>query len=142
MFAYQAQLHDLTPNGILHIACFITLCECFLGVYPHWGLWRYLFNVKRSCGEYAIGGITISIKAKETYFDLEKLDSVQGWRKKWFYVKDQTALGQQYGLAPFDPAARAIRRPAWEHELSSSELEMVEPLIQRVAELKEEATGL
>ena len=37
LFAYQARLHDLTPNGILHIACFIMLCECFFGVYPHWG---------------------------------------------------------------------------------------------------------
>ena len=31
LFAYGVQIHDLTPNGILHIACFITLCECFLG---------------------------------------------------------------------------------------------------------------
>ena len=33
--AYGIQLHDLPPNSFLHIACFITLCECFLGVYPH-----------------------------------------------------------------------------------------------------------
>jgi hypothetical protein len=25
---------------ILHIACFITLYECFLGIEPHWALWR------------------------------------------------------------------------------------------------------
>jgi hypothetical protein len=31
LFAYGIQLHDLNPNMILHIACFITLCECFLG---------------------------------------------------------------------------------------------------------------
>ena len=60
LFVYQEQIHDLTPNGVLHIACLITLCECFLGIYPHWGLWRHLFNVKRSNAEYAIGGITIS----------------------------------------------------------------------------------
>src|ERR1043165_7559654 len=35
LYSYRLQLHDLTPNGILHIACFITLCEAFLGVYPH-----------------------------------------------------------------------------------------------------------
>ena len=38
LYAHQLQLHDLTPNGVLHIACFITLCEGFLGIYPHWGL--------------------------------------------------------------------------------------------------------
>jgi hypothetical protein len=35
LFVYGVQLHHLTPNSILHIACFITLCECFLGIDPH-----------------------------------------------------------------------------------------------------------
>jgi hypothetical protein len=35
LFAYGIQLHDLNPNTILHIVCFITLCECFLGIEPH-----------------------------------------------------------------------------------------------------------
>jgi hypothetical protein len=38
LFAYGIQLHDLNPNIILHIACFITLCECFMGIEPHWAL--------------------------------------------------------------------------------------------------------
>jgi hypothetical protein len=40
LFAYGIQLHDLNPNTILHIVCFITLCECFLGIEPHWALWH------------------------------------------------------------------------------------------------------
>src|SRR3954467_4261157 len=43
--SYSLQSHDLTPNGILHIAYFITLCEAFLVIYPHWGLRRRLFSV-------------------------------------------------------------------------------------------------
>ena len=43
---YGIQLHHLTPNGVLHIACFITLCECYLGTRSHWGLWKHLFIVK------------------------------------------------------------------------------------------------
>jgi hypothetical protein len=35
LFVYGVQLHQLTPNSILHIACFITLCESFLGINPH-----------------------------------------------------------------------------------------------------------
>jgi hypothetical protein len=38
LFTYGIQLHDLNPNTILYIACFITLCECFLGIEPHWAL--------------------------------------------------------------------------------------------------------
>jgi hypothetical protein len=36
LFIYGVQLHQLTPNSILHIACFVTLCESFLGIEPHW----------------------------------------------------------------------------------------------------------
>jgi hypothetical protein len=35
LFVYGVQLHQLTPNLILHITCFITLCESFLGIEPH-----------------------------------------------------------------------------------------------------------
>jgi hypothetical protein len=35
LFIYEIQLHQLTPNSILHISIFITLCECFLGIHPH-----------------------------------------------------------------------------------------------------------
>jgi hypothetical protein len=35
LFIYGVQLHQLTPNSILHIACFITLYESFLGIEPH-----------------------------------------------------------------------------------------------------------
>jgi hypothetical protein len=35
LFVYGVQLHQLTPNSLLHIACFITLCEGFLGIDPH-----------------------------------------------------------------------------------------------------------
>jgi hypothetical protein len=35
LFVYGVQLHQLTPNSLLHIACFVTLCESFLGIEPH-----------------------------------------------------------------------------------------------------------
>jgi hypothetical protein len=35
LYMYGVQLHQLTPNSLLHIACFITLCESFLGIEPH-----------------------------------------------------------------------------------------------------------
>jgi hypothetical protein len=38
LFVYGVQLHHLTPNSILHISIFITLCECLLVTHPHWGL--------------------------------------------------------------------------------------------------------
>jgi hypothetical protein len=48
LFVYGVQLHQLTPNSILHIACFVTLCESFLGIKPHWILWKFLFRLRPS----------------------------------------------------------------------------------------------
>jgi hypothetical protein len=43
LFVYGVQLHQLTPNSLMHIACFMTLCESFLGIEPHFLLWRSIF---------------------------------------------------------------------------------------------------
>src|SRR3954466_14878440 len=40
LFLYGIQLRHLSPNSLLHIACFITFCECWLGIEPHFGLFR------------------------------------------------------------------------------------------------------
>jgi hypothetical protein len=37
--------------------------------------------------------------------------SVQGWRKKWFYIKDQkVSSSDQYGIAPFDASKEVKKR--------------------------------
>ena len=46
MFYYGLDFHDLAPNFILNILVFIVVCEVFLRVRPHFGLWLKTFNVK------------------------------------------------------------------------------------------------
>ena len=41
----KVELQHLTPNGVQHIAVFVALCEGFLGISPHFDLWRYFFTV-------------------------------------------------------------------------------------------------
>jgi hypothetical protein len=38
------ELHQLTPLGILHMATFVTLCEAYVGIEPHFELWNYFFT--------------------------------------------------------------------------------------------------
>jgi hypothetical protein len=35
LFSYDIQLWQLTPDSILHLAIFITICEAFLVIDPH-----------------------------------------------------------------------------------------------------------
>ena len=42
---YKIELQHLNPNGIRHMAAFVALCEGFLGISPHFDLWRHFFVV-------------------------------------------------------------------------------------------------
>ena len=42
---YKTELQHLNSNEIQHMAAFVTLCEGFLGISPHFDLWRYFFTV-------------------------------------------------------------------------------------------------
>ena len=43
LFFWGIQVHHLTPDSILHIAIFVQLCEAFLGIHPHFNLFKSLF---------------------------------------------------------------------------------------------------
>ena len=40
---WRVSLCNLHPNAILHISIFIHFCEAYLGVLPHFNLFRHLF---------------------------------------------------------------------------------------------------
>ena len=42
---YKIELQHLNPNEIQHMAAFVALCEGFLGISPHFDLWRYFFAI-------------------------------------------------------------------------------------------------
>ena len=46
MYYYGIDFHDLSPNSFLNISAFIVVCEAFLRIQPHFGLWLKVFNVK------------------------------------------------------------------------------------------------
>ncbi|KAK1605712.1 hypothetical protein QYE76_029385 [Lolium multiflorum] len=113
LFVYGIQLHQLTPNSILHISIFITLCECFLGIPPNWALWKRIFCLRRNGSHnvtYNIGGVVICVRTDVDYFDVKFPDSVQGWRKKWLYIHEESANSVEHNIVPFDGSAKIQRR--------------------------------
>ena len=46
MFYYGLDFHDLAPNFVLNISAFIIVCEAFLRIKPHFGLWLQIFYMK------------------------------------------------------------------------------------------------
>jgi hypothetical protein len=115
LFVYGVQLHHLIHNSLLHIACFVTLCELFLGIEPHFLLWRSIFwprpNVALS-RKPELGGAIVSVRPEAQYFKFSMATSVQGWRTKWFYIKDRKSSPEdKCGLPPLD-ASQEVKKLA------------------------------
>ena len=55
MFYYGLDFHDLAPDSFLHTSTFIVVCEAFLRITPHFGLWLKTFDMKPKMveGQYA-----------------------------------------------------------------------------------------
>lgn len=63
-------------------------------------------------------------------------ESVQGWRKKWFYAKDEKVGEQEFGLAPFDLSKPITKLKSWDAEATADELAETEPLLKRIRKLQ------
>ena len=113
MFYYRLDFHDLAPNFILNISAFIVVCEAFLCVRPHFGLWLKVFNVKPKVvsGEHAeCGGAMVSKMPNVTWPTGTFNDSVKEWQQQWFYITEP--CGKEWAAAPeFTSRAPCDLRP-------------------------------
>jgi hypothetical protein len=140
LFVYGVQLHQLTPNSLLHIACFVTLCESFLGIEPYFLLWRSIFRLRPNVAlskKPELGGAVVSVRPEAQYLEFSIAVSVQGWRTKWFYIKDRKSSPEdQYGLPPFDASQEVKKLAPWDMLPSDAEAEQILPLLSRIQALK------
>ena len=60
---WTISLCNLHPNTILHISIFIHFYEMFLGVLPHFNLFRHLFWLKKKggSGSKVVGGVYLQL---------------------------------------------------------------------------------
>jgi hypothetical protein len=133
----------------MQITCFVLVCECFLGIHPHLGLWKRLFFLKRHHSEgevFRTGGVSIQAHEDFEYFDLKQTESVQGWRKRWFYLRDKKLPSKEFGTPEFDPATTIVKRKSWRYHCTANEEKEVAPLMARVCKLQlkagKEVSGL
>jgi hypothetical protein len=140
LYVYGVQLHQLTPNSVLHIACFVILCESFLGIKPHFLLWKSIFQLRPSVSlsnKPELGGAVVSVHAEAQYLKFSMSASVQGWRTKWFYIKDRKASSDdEYSLAPFDAFKELKKLSSWDSAPINAEMEEIALLLTRIQALK------
>ena len=83
------EVTQLKPNSIAQIAIFIHLCEGYLGIAPHFNLWRALYHLKghpSNIRRNVMGGAAFSLRQGSIYPDFDLRDTNKGWAREWFVV--------------------------------------------------------
>ena len=117
MFYYGLVFDDLAPNSILNISAFIIMCESFLRIPPHFGLWLKTFNVKPKVvsGQQAeCGGAMVRKMPNVTWPEGSFVETVKGWQSKWFYVTEP--CGTNWAAAPAFRFGVPMRLTSWQEK--------------------------
>jgi hypothetical protein len=88
---YGIKYLNLNPNGIFHVSMFVHFCKAFVGIKPHWVLFRKFFRVKpqpSTNDPRVVGGAGIQMRedAADQYLLYKLIESNQDWKSKWFYI--------------------------------------------------------
>jgi hypothetical protein len=141
LYYYGHELHYLNPNSICHISIFIYYCEAFLGIEPHWDLFRFLFRIKPqpiSKSHSVVGGAGIQLRQQvgDKYLTYKFPSNLPGWKNLWFYIENH---------APHLPTKSnrpPVVRGEWNLEPSSGEMDQVKELLDVIeAQKKKGVTG-
>jgi hypothetical protein len=134
---YNLNLTHLNPNFILQISIFVHLCEAYLGVLPHFGLWKYLYHCRPGMagGQHQlVGGASLEMRRgrKTVYLDIPLKDNIKGWRLEWFIVENHgKSLPPRSGRQP------DVRTLSWIESPTTLEVIEAKVLLAEVCLLKE-----
>ena len=127
-------MHHLTPNSFVHLSVFIHLCEAFLGIEPHFELFRFLFHVKPQIDSFVldvVGGVGLPLRQRKDreYISYSLSNKVMEWKPKWFYVQNQ------WDSFPTITSGPPIQWPEW-NKKPVDESQILE-LLERIAILRQ-----
>ena len=141
MFYYGLDFHDLAPNFILNISVFIVVCEAFLRIKPHFGLWLKTFNVKPKVvvGQQAeCGGAMVGKMPNVTWLEGSYVDIMKGWQSGWFYITEPRDTN--WAAAPEFRSRIPTRLTTWKEKglswSSSVELTGLQTCVQNLVSKK------
>jgi hypothetical protein len=132
---YDIEYLNLNPNGIFHVSVFVHFCEVFVGIKPHWILFRKFFRLKpqpSANDPRVVGGAGIQIRedAADQYLVYKLFDSNQDWKAKWFYVTNH------HPELPKPSGKQAKHRAWWNTEPTMQEGIQLPELLQKIKALR------
>jgi hypothetical protein len=108
----------------------MTPCEANLGIDFAFDLWNYVFHVRRPQDRkvelIVIGGAVIHVKSRhevDPYFNIPMPRLMKGWRKKWFYLMNDTSAP-----LPVFTGSCPIPLPSWGDGVARMDLGKFQPM--------------
>jgi hypothetical protein len=128
---YEISLCNLGPNSILHLSIFIHFCEGYLGIKPHFNLFRHLFCLRKrgGPGSQVCGGVYLQLRdgMKDRYIVVPFNTSVKDWQRKWFIIRQES---KPYLCSDVDCVP--VQKRSWTDTPSSSEMMQVNELMELI----------
>jgi hypothetical protein len=131
---YDSELHHLTPSGILHMVAFVTLCEDYMGIEPHFNLWNYFFCAWLRQGSdvdmAVLGRVDIYVRSEpkvDPYFLISMPDPPIRWRRAWFLLRDGANA-----MFPMFLGSRPIPHPNWGYGVAQTDIRRLQPMLEAI----------
>jgi hypothetical protein len=133
---YDIEYLNLNPNSIFHVSVFVDFCEEFVGIKPHWILFRKFFRVKPrpSTNDPRVvrgAGIQMREDATDQYLSYKLIESNQDWKAKWFYIYNH------HPELPKPSGKQSKHRPWWNTEPTMQEGIQLPKLMKKIKALRE-----
>jgi hypothetical protein len=130
---YKLELVHFVLNSITVVLTLIHFCEAYLGISPHFLMWRHLICVKRTGKRSGpVGAVMFFLRSglMSEWIDTDLPDNNTGWRSEWFYIADQLP-----GL-PRCSGHKPVKISKWDPGLSSHEADDLKEVLELVKDLK------
>jgi hypothetical protein len=108
-----------------------------MGIEPRFNLWNHFFHDRLLLGmgveAVVLGGMDIYIKSGQNvnpYFHLPMSESMNGWQKVWFFLKNDANVS-----LPMFVASHPVPQHNWGYEVARKDLHRLQTLCEVIQQL-------
>ena len=140
---FNLQPHHLGANSIAQLSFFATLYEAYLGIRPSLDLFCRFFFIRGRQKSFAdgrtepvdCGSAVVYKRPKSVLLAFKTLDSIKGWQRTYFYVRNKKSDEDRVGLPAFSfaPSSKAN----WDGKGRPGDKD-VDAMVRRVDEMVKE----
>jgi hypothetical protein len=107
-----------------------SLCEAYMGIEPHFNLWKYFFRVRLRMNSDTVkavwGCIEIYVRTGpgiDPYFRLSVSNPSAGWRKEWFFLRNDARAP-----LPMVTGKHLTVQPSWGYGVTRKDTHKLQPV--------------